>query len=84
MGMIVGKKSMTNLLPDYRFILWETMMEDIWLKIDDIGMYKFKNETFVNDILRTDIGRTLSWMRLLAHDAHNNLEFDRNRRPALF
>lgn len=74
----------TALLPDFRFILWEIMIQKIWKSTPSIGEYKFKDPTFLHNVLYQDFGRAVSWLNLLAHEAHGHLEFDEKRRPALF
>jgi hypothetical protein len=80
-----SKKGETKMpLSDFRFILMETMMDKIWKMIPEIGQNKFKNDTFLNNVLYADFGRSVSWMKEFAHEPHGRLQFDEKRRPALF
>jgi hypothetical protein len=71
-------------IQDFRLVLWEIMMKKIWDMLPAVGEYKFKNDAFLNNILYADFGRAFSSISLLAQDAKERLEFDEERRPALF
>jgi hypothetical protein len=60
------------------------IIDKIWKTIPGIGQYKFKNDTFLNNVLYADFGRAISWMKEFAHEPTGRLEFDGKRRPALF
>jgi len=51
-----------------------------------VGGINFRNETFLNNVLYQDMNRATSWIKLLADEAHRNLEsgLGRVRRPAEF
>jgi hypothetical protein len=81
----LSKKGETKMpLSDFRFVLMETMMDKIWKMIPEIGQNKFKNDTFLNNVLYADFGRAVSWMKEFVHEPHGHLQFDEKRRPALF
>jgi hypothetical protein len=79
-----GKVKANVPLSDFRLILMGIMMDKIWKMIPGIGQYKFKNDTFLNNVLYADFGRAVSWMKEFAHEPYGHLQFDRKRRPALF
>jgi hypothetical protein len=79
-----GKVKSNQPLSDFRLILMGIMMDKIWKMIPGIGQYKFKNDTFLNNVLYADFGRAVSWMKEFAHEPQGNLEFDRDKRPPLF
>jgi hypothetical protein len=60
-----GKVKANVPLSDFRLILMGIMMDKIWIMMKGIGQYKFKNDTFLNDVLYTDFGRAVSWMKSL-------------------
>ena len=59
-------------------------MKKIWDMLPTAGERRLKDAAFLNNILYADFGRAYSCISLLAHDAREHLEFDENRRPALF
>lgn len=79
-----GKVKSNVSLSDFRLILMGIMMDKIWKMIPGIGQYRFKNDTFLNNVLYADFGRAVSWMKEFAHEPIGQLEFDEYRRPALF
>lgn len=79
-----GKVKSNVPLSDFRLILMGIMMDNLWKMMPEIGQYKFKNDTFLNNVLYADFGRAVSWMKEFAHEPYGRLQFDRKRRPALF
>lgn len=79
-----GKIKSSVPLSDTRFILMDIMMDKIWMMISEIGAYKFKSDTFLNTVLFSDFGRAVAWMKEFGFEPSRQLDFDQDRRPALF
>jgi hypothetical protein len=81
------ERSVTTLLPEYRFIVCEIMQIALWeMVMGGVGTNKFKShrEGFLKDILVDDVGRAAAWMKMFADEPHRNLKLDTDKRPALF
>jgi hypothetical protein len=69
---------------DSRFILAEYMQRAVYAMVSGIEPQELGGLTFLQNKLLSDIENATQWLTLLAQRAHDHLEIDEDRRPALF
>lgn len=69
---------------DARFILGEYMQKAVLEMVHGIEQPEFGNLTFLRNKLMEDIENATQWITMLAQRAHEHLEINEDRRPALF
>lgn len=69
---------------DFRLALIDMTQHEIYNRVTAMGSGKLSSDFLLNSVLYPDMSRAVGWTNSFAIQAHQNISFDKDRRPVLF